>query len=252
LPINKRQFVLRITDVSFLNPIQDPDTLAKKQSIIDVLCKDQEGKQYIIEMQIARASGFEERAQYYAAKAYTSQMIKGGMYEKLKEVIFIAILDYELFPNKEHYQSNHTIRDEKTNEHDLKGFRFIFIELPHFKKKLEELESMMEKWCYFFKHAPETTQEELRQLTEDEPIIQEAYEAVDRYGWNEQELMRYEQETKSEMDALALLRHSEEQGRVQGKIEGKIEVAKKMKAAGMNNEVIQEITGLSLVAIKRA
>lgn len=35
---------VRITEVSFLNPIQDPDALAKKQSIVDVLCKDNNGK----------------------------------------------------------------------------------------------------------------------------------------------------------------------------------------------------------------
>ena len=38
-----------IVKVSFLKTIQDPEIAAKKQSIVDVLCEDQEGKQYIIE-----------------------------------------------------------------------------------------------------------------------------------------------------------------------------------------------------------
>ena len=143
-----------IRDVQFLKPIQDPDIAAKKQSIVDVLCSEASGRQFVIEMQVARTSGFKERALYYASKAYISQMVKGGQYEHLKEVIFIAIIDYELFPNKTHYHSSHALCDQVTHEQDLPGIRFEFLELPRFDKTLETISTMMEKWCYFFKYAP--------------------------------------------------------------------------------------------------
>ncbi|MDJ1305568.1 MAG: Rpn family recombination-promoting nuclease/putative transposase [Candidatus Midichloria sp.] len=79
-------------------------------------------------------------------------MEKGGEYEDLKEVIFLAITEYIMFPNKPGYLSEHVILDKKTYEHDLKGFSYTFIELPKFKKDIEELESGIERWCYFFKH----------------------------------------------------------------------------------------------------
>lgn len=253
---------INIIEVEFLSPIQDPEVLAKKQSIVDVLCKDQNGRKYIIEMQVAKTHGFESRAQYYAAKAYVSQMGKGGKYADLKEVIFIAILDYELFPQKPHYKSNHTIRDDLTNERDLDGLRFVFIELPRFNKKLGELSNIIEKWCFFFKHAPETTPQELVQLVKDEPIIEKAYDALDSYAWSEQDLLRYEQETKSEMDAEAILMQKKLDGEKIGFTKGKklgveegekigvekgieknkIETAKKMKQAGMAAELIKQIT----------
>ena len=271
-----------IIDVEFLSPIQDPEVLAKKQSIVDVLCKDQNGRKYIIEMQVAKRHGFESRAQYYAAKAYASQMNKGGKYADLKEVIFIAILDYEVFPKKEHYKSNHTIRDDITNERDLDGLRFVFIELPRFDKKLDELTTIIEKWCYFFKNAPETTVQELAQITKDEPIIEKAYEALYSYVWCEQDLLRYEQETKNEMDAEAILMQREidgekrgvekgekigiekgkklgveegekigiEKGKKLGVEEGvektRLETAKKMKQEGMPAELIKKITGIDI------
>ncbi len=101
--------------------------------------------------QLARDRGFEKRAQLYAAKAYSRQADKGDQYHNLKEIIFIAIADCVLFPNKSEYKSKHTIRDEDTNEHDLKDFYFIFIELPKFaKNKVEQLESTIERWCFFF------------------------------------------------------------------------------------------------------
>ena len=88
----------RVDGVTFLSPVQDPEIAYKKQSIVDVLCRTKEGTQIIIEMQVSPQEGFEKRAQYYAAKAYSRQLTKGkgeeGRYANLKKVIFIAISDY--------------------------------------------------------------------------------------------------------------------------------------------------------------
>ena len=70
----KNQMHTPITRVRFLSPVQEPEVLAKKQSIVDVLCQDSDGCQYIIEMQVASTKGFEARAQYYAAKAFINQL----------------------------------------------------------------------------------------------------------------------------------------------------------------------------------
>ncbi len=90
-------------------------------------------------------------AQYYAAKAYSSQADVGDQYHDLKGVIFIAIADFILFPNKLAYKSDHVTFDKMTFEHDLKDFSFTFIELPKFNKtKEDQLENIVEKWIYFF------------------------------------------------------------------------------------------------------
>lgn len=83
-----------ITDVSFASPIQDPVIASQKQSIVDVLCTDSRGIQTIVEMQVAKTTGFEKRAQFYAAKAYFSQANIGDKYHNLKGVVFIAITDF--------------------------------------------------------------------------------------------------------------------------------------------------------------
>ncbi|VEL21523.1 unnamed protein product [Protopolystoma xenopodis] len=68
----------KIKEVTFLPTIQVPEIAAKKQSIVDVLCKSEKGEQIIIEMQVSPQEGFEKRAQYYAAKAYSMQLNKGS------------------------------------------------------------------------------------------------------------------------------------------------------------------------------
>src|SRR3990167_8117161 len=84
----------QIETVQFLKTSQDPEIASKKQSILDVLCSDQQDRQYIVEMQVAKTSGFEKRAQYYAAKAYSRQLNEGEEYHNLKEIIFVAITDF--------------------------------------------------------------------------------------------------------------------------------------------------------------
>ncbi len=85
-----------------------------KTSIVDILCEDGEGSQSIVEMQVAKTTGFEKRAQFYASKAYASQANVGEEYENLKEVIFLAIADYIMFPDKEGDKSDHVILDKAT------------------------------------------------------------------------------------------------------------------------------------------
>ena len=50
----------QITEVEFLNPIQDPEIASQKQSIVDVLCQDKHGVQYIIEMQVAQLAALKK------------------------------------------------------------------------------------------------------------------------------------------------------------------------------------------------
>jgi hypothetical protein len=41
-----------IKSIDFLKTIQDPEIAAKKTSIVDILCKDAKGRQYIVEMRV--------------------------------------------------------------------------------------------------------------------------------------------------------------------------------------------------------
>ncbi|WP_253302450.1 Rpn family recombination-promoting nuclease/putative transposase [Wolbachia endosymbiont of Psylliodes chrysocephala] len=243
-----------IKDVKFLSPIQNPEIAAKKESIVDVLCRDSTGVQFICEMQVARTTGFEKRAQYYAAKAYSSQAGVGDRYHELKEVIFIAITDFILFPHKSAYKSDHVTLDKVTFEHDLKDFSFTFIELPKFKKKEDQLENIVEKWCYFFRYANQTSEEDLKKIVGSDIIIGRAYNELNQYNWSEEERFTYDQAKKREDDNLSCLKQKLNEGiqigREKGRIEGKIEVAKTMLANNVDVDTIVKCTGLSISEIE--
>jgi len=230
-----------IEEVEFIKPILDPEIKELRVSIVDVLCKDLEGNTFIIEMQCAVDSAFIKRAQYYASKVYNSQRGKGNTYKDLKSVIFLAILEETLFPNKKEYLSHHIILDKVSYEHDLKDFSFSFLELEKFNKKPKELTTIIEKWAYFLKNASETSNEELPSIVGSDCIIEKAYEALDEYGYTKEEMMYYDQLERNEDVYKTLLSDS----KATGKIEGKIEDAQKMKVLGITKEMVQQITGLS-------
>ena len=250
----------RIKEVTFLSTIQIPEIAAKKQSVVDVLCKDENGVQLIIEMQVSPQEGFEKRAQYYAAKAYSRQLNKGkeegARYIDLKAVVFIAITDNIIFKDKIFYKSDHIILDKDTYAHDLKDFSFTFIELPKFKiTDINLLTNIIEKWCYFFKHADETSEADLRKLIGSDNVIERAYEELNQFNWTEEELFTYEQETKRIMDNRAAEDYKLEQAKSEGKAEGKAErdteIARAMLLDGDSVEKVAKITGLSIADIQK-
>ena len=218
------QYIGQITAVTFLDPVQAPEVAAKKQSIVDVLCQDQRGMQYIVEMQVTDTAGFEKRAQYYAAKAYSGQLFEGDDDNHLREVIFLAITNFLMFPEQPAIKSDHIILDRITYAHKLKDFTFTFVELPKFTKQSDELRTMSEKWYYYLKHAPETSPETYFSLVKDAPALKRAYDELERFSWSVEALARYEQITKRDRDNAAALRakvqKAEQKGREEGREEG--------------------------------
>lgn len=239
-----------ITDVTFLKTVQDPDIALQKSSLVDVLCKDSAGNQYIVEIQVAKEKGFEKRAQYYAAKAYCSQSRVGGAYANLKEIIFLAIADFVMFPEKAAYKSDHVILDRASYENDLKDFSFTFLELPKFKKSGSELKTIVEKWIYFFKEAEGLSEEEAAAIIGTDEIMERAYDELSRFSWSDEELLTYDQAEKYYSSYVASMEQKYEDGVIKGVKEGKIEVARNMLKSGLSLEMITQITGLSLSEVK--
>ena len=62
----------QIQDVTFLSAIQDPEIAYKKQSIVDVLCKSENGTKIIVEMQVSPSKGFKKE------RNITLQKLMGG------------------------------------------------------------------------------------------------------------------------------------------------------------------------------
>lgn len=192
----------RIVAVKIENPYQFPRIAGEKSSIIDVRATEDSGRQFVVEMQVAESDGFDKRVQYYASRDYSMQITSGEDYIKLKPTVFVGILNFSFFAGTD-YLCYHSLLDEKTYENKLKDIRFAFIELPKFKKKEQELKTLIDKWTYFIKNAPKL---EVIPDNVDDEGLREAYLDADKHKWKKAELIAYDNAAIAEQD---------ERGRVQ-------------------------------------
>jgi predicted transposase/invertase (TIGR01784 family) len=246
----------RVQEVVFLKTAQEPEIAALKTSIVDVLCKDQYGNRYIIEMQVAKERDFEKRAQYYVSKAYAGQLKPGQQYHELKKVIFIAITDFVLFPEKKAFKSNHVLLDEETHEYNLRDFLYTFLELPKMVKESHELTTMVEKWAYFFRYAPESCSG-LDLLIQGCEIMERAVHELERYNWSPEEMASYDELEKAQRDHTATLEQKLLEGEAigmekgeaigieKGRLQERLTMARGMVAAGIDPNLIVQVTQLT-------
>jgi len=228
-----------IREVTLKNPWQPPDIAILKETILDIKAVDNRGVSFIVEMQVERKYAFQKRAQYYTAKAYTSQINKGEDYPKLGQVIFIGILDFTCFEGDD-YLTRHLILNQATHRQDLKDLEFNFLELPKFKKTEAELTGIVEKWTYFIKNAGSLTM--IPQSAEAIPELKEAYTQAALFSWSREELDIYEYWRMEETSD----RYRMQEEFDKGKVEGKVEIAQKLRQKGMSEREILEVTGMEL------
>ncbi|MFZ1749394.1 MAG: Rpn family recombination-promoting nuclease/putative transposase, partial [Saprospiraceae bacterium] len=69
-----------IKSIEYLPPELVPDIPIFKNSIVDVRCKDNQGRQFIVEMQMLWTDSFTSRVLFNASKAYVRQLDKGIEY----------------------------------------------------------------------------------------------------------------------------------------------------------------------------
>jgi len=226
-----------IQTVQLLNPFQAPEIKMLKSTILDVRATDKRGVTFIVEMQIENTAALEKRFTYYVSKAYVSQIERGEDYPKLNQVIFIGVLDFALFEGED-YLTRHLILNTKTHEQELKDLEFNFIELPKFTKSEAELESDLEKWVYFIKHAGDL---EVVPESADFEAIQAAYGEASRFNWSREDLEVYEYRGIKIQDARGAIQLATKKG----EHNKAAEIARNLLDLGLNVAQIAQATGLS-------
>src|ERR1700735_4935744 len=81
----------RIASLELLSPEQVPEVPLFKLSVLDVKCRDQAGRLFVVEMQMAHFTGFIHRVVYNASKAYVQQLGRGEAYGTLAPVIALSL-----------------------------------------------------------------------------------------------------------------------------------------------------------------
>ena len=143
-----------IQDLEILNPYNPATTFGLKDTYLDVKAKLDNQTTVLIEMQILNSVAFDKRVIYNVCKAYSNQLDSGQNYYRLTPVIALTITDF-IFLNQTTDIINSFVFKHETKEIIYnQEIKLFFVELPKFKKTLEQLGTLTEKWLYFLSNAP--------------------------------------------------------------------------------------------------
>ena len=253
-----------ITDIQFLDKEQLGVTEEDRSLIYDVYCETVTGEKIIVEMQNKSQPFFKDRALYYLSNAIARQGEKGTTWKyEVKAVYGVFFMNFHLEQGVDAMRRDIILANKETHKLFSDKMRFIFLELPSFKKEEEECDNDFERWIYVLKNM-----ETLNRLPfkAQKSVFKKLEQIVDIASMSKADRIKYDESIKKYRDTLAVmsgqwlegkaegkaegLQEGETRGLLKGKAEGIQEVAKNMKAMKMSDKQIAAATGLSEKVIK--
>ena len=144
-----------IEDVQSRDKEHNDGSNENRTTIFDLHCVDSKNRKFIIEVQIAKQENIVNRAIYYASQTVVSQGDRGRGYKYgLDPVITVVFMEFSVFDEQDKYLRKAMLR-EKDGTRISRTLNFVFVELPKFRKKLEELETNLDKCLYALCHIKE-------------------------------------------------------------------------------------------------
>jgi len=245
-----------IKELTFRNSEKMGELALERKAIFDIYCQSVTGERFIVEMQQAKIKNFKDRALFYTTFPIKEQAPRGPWYFKLDAIYYIAILDFYYDVDEEKAKLR---RDVELKDQDCELFfeklKYIFLQMPAFKKTEAELKTHYDKWLYFLKNLEDF--DEIPAILK-EPIFEKAFEVAEIANFNKKELDAYERSLMTFRDWYSIMTTAIEEGEKgmekgmeKGKEKKNIEVILKSHEAGIDIETISRITGTSEEEINR-
>ena len=150
-----------ITDITYIPTEQLGIMEDDRKAIFDVLCKTEDDKTFLVEMQRGAQEHFFERALYYTSFPIMKQGKKAIAKEEeegadpwdfsLDGVFFLGILDFK-YEQDEMTEHRYQLLETKTLKQMTDKLEFVFVEVAKFDKREDELETDLDKWLYLLKN----------------------------------------------------------------------------------------------------
>lgn len=241
----------RITDLTYLRNEHLGKIETDRTAIFDLYCENEKGEKFIVELQKTKQKFFKDRALYYSTFPIQEQANRGDWIYELKAVYTIAILDFVFDDDKnepDKYRYDVKLSDTETNKVFYDKLTFIYLEMPKFIKKVEDLENRFEKWLYVIRNLNRLDRipDKLR-----EKIFDKLFEVAEIAKFTPDQIQSYEDSLKYYRDIKASLDTKYEEGEIKGKMEEKINVAKAGLREGLPIDLIMKLTGLTNEEIER-
>jgi predicted transposase/invertase (TIGR01784 family) len=184
----------KIIELEILNPYSPGTTFDLKDTYLDVKATLNNNQIVLIEMQLNPKAAFDKRVLYNGTKMYANQLEMAANYSSLKPVIALTIVDFNFIRDSDRIINYYILKNRETNEvYKNEDLELVFVELPKFKKELNQLENLTDKWLYFLKHCAEFTQKP--HTMEIIPSLNKALEIANRVNLSLEELEEIQKRT---------------------------------------------------------
>lgn len=207
-----------VKDLSFRNSEVVGNTPVDRKAIFDIYCESESGERFIVEIQKAKQNYFKDRSVYYATFPIQEQAEKGNWNYQLSPVYTVGILDFIFDDHKNDETILHTVelKNQKC-EVFYEKLKFIYLELPKFKKTIDQLDNHFEKWLFLLKHLPELG-DPPRPLQEG--VFNQLFEVAEIANFSAAEQDAYENSLKYYRDLKNVVDTSRQEGFEEGRAAG--------------------------------
>lgn len=165
--------------------------LKEKDSIVDVCCRDNKKREFIVEMQMTWTESFKKRILLNASKAYVAQSEIGEDYDGLQPVYALNFVNSTMNVDSEGYYHHYQLVHHANSKEVIPGLQLIFIELPKFKPQNLGEKKMQVLWLRFLTEINAKTLEAPVELLEN-PEVCEALKIVEVAAYTPAEMRAYD------------------------------------------------------------
>jgi conserved hypothetical protein (putative transposase or invertase) len=226
LPFEPDRF---IEEVEYLPSEMAPDSPGRKYSIVDVRCKDNSNRQFIVEMQSTWEEGFMSRILFNAGKAYVQQLGKRQDYELLQPVYTLAILSRDFDHESDRFFHHYKIVNIENTDAVIEGLEFVLVELTEkFRPETMTDRRLAVLWLRFLKEVGENMRSLPPEMQENEEI-RLAAELCEEGGFTPAELAAYDKYWDMLRTELTAFKGASKRGQIEGEAIG----LEKGKAIGL-------------------
>ena len=226
--------------------------LEQKHTIVDVRCKDTDGRQFLVEMQMVWTESFFSRILFNASKAYVKQLEPGKKYHLLEPVYALSLVNEHVTSGTEgdfyhHYQ---IVNIANTNR-QIEGLEFVFVELPKFRPRSLREKKLQVLWLRYLTEIHGQNPKISQDLLEDSDV-REAVEILAESAFTPAELESYDRYWDSVSIERTLVGDSLaagekigiEKGRQEGEKIGLEKALERLLAGGMSEAKARKMLGI--------
>ena len=249
-----------ITDITYIPTEQLGIMEDDRKAIFDVLCKTEDGKTFLVEMQRGAQKHFFERALYYTSFPIMKQGKKAIAKEEegaepwdfsLDGVFFLGILDFE-YEQDEMTEHRYQLLETKTLKRMTDKLEFVFVEVAKFNKGEDELETDLDKWLYLLKNMSTLLE---RPAALRDRIFGRLFDVAEYARLDDEERKNYVESMNTARDTYNQIDFALNKGIGIGLEMGcekkACEIAQKMITKGLDVDTIADLTGLTKEAVAK-